>query len=66
MVVDVAIGTVRDRKLYWTSEVLDGIYVAEMNGSFTTTIVEDMSPHCRGIAVHPGAGYVSTSCSVSK
>jgi len=49
---------VRGRKLYWTSTDLRGIYVAEMNGSFTTAIVKDTSSHCRGIAVHPTAGQV--------
>jgi len=48
-----------DRKLYWTSTDLRGVYVSEMNGSFTTAIVRDESSHCRGIAVHPAKGYVS-------
>jgi len=54
-------GSVCGRKLYWTSTDLQGIYVAEMNGSFTKPIVNDTSPNCRGITLHPGVGYVSTS-----
>jgi len=59
MVVNVEIVSVNDRKLYWTSTNLRGIYVAEMNGSFAAPIVKDTSTHCRGIAVHPSNGYVS-------
>jgi len=52
--------TVYDRKLYWTSTSLGGIYVSEMNGSFTTAIVKDLSPYCRGIALYPRFGCLST------
>ena len=57
-IVSCACVCVLGRKLYWTSTDLRGIYVAEMNGSFTTAIVKDTSSHCRGIAVHPTAGQV--------
>jgi len=53
------------RKIYWTSTWLDGLYVSEMNGSFVMPLVKDVSMRCRGIAVHPGVGYVSIPCSAN-